>query len=400
MAQLIEQELDHWCPPAPLNNDYPDKFNLQCITTVQELISILETYKKPDGTYPIMGFDTETTGLNPEEDYIVGYSFGFNEMDAYYVPVEHQMLALKSEALDIIYNVMLKCETVLMYNARFDIRMMEWYKFGSESQEFKKKFILEGKTLYSKYDMSKVKVRDIQVDVWATDSKHYMPKLKWAELQFLGWRSNTFEETQGSAINFAYLDPTDPIAYKYAATDALALILLYNKLKWIRKEAGLSLEMHAQQKLIPLTRFEETPIMSDITLMKQQSEYYHKYLDEIEQRIYSLVGYPFNISSGPSRAQAFKDKNIILTAKTRSGKDATDAFAIEDLKDSYDKDSDQYILLDLCTEYLHIKKMLSTYIDKLLLQVTDESPEFRVGLFRYAYRNTSTTSARYSGGTS
>lgn len=401
MAGVIEQSLDHWIPPAKLlDHDYADDYNLQCITSLDEFKTILSTYRKPDGTFPLMGFDTETTGLNPEEDSIVGFSFAFNEIDAYYLPVEHQLLALGSEALDLIYEVMKRSELVLMYNARFDIRMMEWYKFENESQDFKKKFILEGHQLYSKYDMSKVKTRDIQVDVWAADTKFYMPKLKWAELQILGWRSTTFEETQGSAVNFAYLDPTEPLVYKYAATDALALVLIFNKLKWIRKEAGLSLEMHAQQKLIPLLRFEETPIKADITLLKQQSEYYHNYLNETEQRIYSIVGYPFNISSGPARAQAFKDKNIVLTAKTRSGKDATDAFAIDDLKDNYEKDSEQYILLDLCTEYLHIKKMLSTYIDKLLDQVTSDSPEFRIGLFRYAYRNTSTTSGRYSGGTS
>lgn len=396
MAKGIEQELDHWVPPCPLNNDYPNKFNLKCIATIEDLKTTLQTYIKPDGTYPLMGFDTETTGLNPEEDSIVGYSFAFNDIDAYYVPINHVNFGLGDQALDIIYDVMCKSSLVLMYNARFDIRMMEWNHFEDETLEFKKEFIEKARMWY-KYDMNNVKTYDVQVLVWATYTKHYMPKLKWAELQFLGWRSQTFSETQGSASNFAYLDPLDPNTYVYAATDAIALILLYNKLKWMRDEGKVSLQMHASGKLMPLTRFEETPIMVDLPLLRRQSEYFHTKLNEVEQRIYNIVGYPFNISSGPARAKAFKDKNIIITEKTSSGAVATGADVIENAKKKFEKDSDQYILLDLCTEFLHLRKMISTYIDSLLEQTAEH--EYRPGLFRYSYRNTSTTSGRYSGGT-
>lgn len=230
----------------------------------------------------------------------------------------------------------------------------------------------------------------------AMDTKHYYPSLKWSELQILGWRSDTFTETQGSAANFGMLDPTETKVYSYAATDALALILLFKKSKWIRDEAGLSLEMHASGKMIPLTRFEQTPICADIPLLKKQSEYFHGRLADIEKRIYTIVGYTFNISSGAARAKAFKDKNIIITETTKSGAIATGADAIANAKAQFDKNSDQYILLELCTEYLHLQKMLSTYIDSLLEQVTDTG--FRDGYFRYNYRNVGVTSGRFASG--
>lgn len=395
----IEQDRLHWFTPVPLNDDYPNKFRFKCIESIEELKYTLEEYRNSDDTFPIMGFDTETTGLNPEENYIVGYSFSFNEINGYYVPVEHKDLALGKEALDIIYEVMQKCKLVLMYNARFDIRMMEWYKFCDETDEFKHDFIVNARSHYA-YDMNKVKTYDIQVMVWAMDTAHYMPKLKWAELQFLGWRSNTFAETEGDAANFGMLDPRETNTYQYAATDALALILLYNLKCFVdlRDEGNLSLKMHALGKLIPLTRFEETPILADIELLKQQSNYFHNKLDNIEKRIYNIVGYEFNISSGPSRAKAFKDKNIIITQTTASGAIATGANILDDIKKNFDKDSEQYILIDLCIEYLHLKKMLSTYVDSLLDQVTKDSPVYRVGLFRYSYRLNSTVSGRYSGG--
>lgn len=396
MAREITVDLDHWVRPVPPNNDYPDKFNLSCITSLEELQQKFDLYKQPDGTYPIMGFDTETTGLNPETDSIVGYSFSFNETDAYYVPIEHASFGLGDTALDMLYQVMLKCKLVLIFNLRFDMRMMEWHRFESEPAEFRKQFIENNRPFY-KYDMSKIKMYDVQVLVWATYTKHYMPKLKWAELHFLGWRSQTFSETQGSAANFAYLDPTDPNTYKYAATDALALVMLYKRLKWMRDEGKISVQMHASDKMVPLTRFEQTPILADIDLLKRQSEYFHNKLAEIERECHTIVGYPFNISSGPEKAKAFQSKNIIIGTKTESGKASMDSYTLEQTMKKFDKNSDQYKLMSLCIDYLHIKKMLSTYIDSLLEQVT--SDELVPGLFRYSYRNTATTSGRYSGGT-
>lgn len=393
---MVEVDNTHWVKPVAPNNDYPDKFNLSCIQSIEELKQTFEKYVRPDGTYPMMGFDTETTGLNPEIDSIVGYSFGFNEVDAYYVPLDHVSFGLGDEALDICYAVMTKCDLVLAFNWRFDFRMMEWHKFENEMEDFRRDFVSKNRPFY-RYDMSKVKIYDIQVLVWATYTQHYYPKLKWAELQFLGWRSQTFSETQGSAGNFAYLDPLDPNTYKYAATDALALILLYKKLKWMRDEGKLSVQMHASDKLVPLTRFEQTPLLADLDLLRKQQEYFTKKLQDIERECYKITGYQFNISSGPEKAKAFQSKNIILSARTASGKVATDSYTLESVMRSYEKDSEQYKLMTLTMDYLHVKKMLSTYVDPLLTQA--ESNELNPGLFRYSYRNVATTSGRYSGGT-
>lgn len=396
MAKEITVDLNHWVQPVPPNNDYPDKFDLQVIDSIAKLKSVLNMYIKPDGSFPIMGFDTETTGLNPEEDSIVGYSFAFTQRSAYYVPVNHISFGLGDEALDIIYTVMLHCELVLLYNLRFDMRMMEWNHFEDAPIDFRREFIKNNRPFY-KYDMSKVKMYDIQVLVWATYTKHYMPKLKWAELQFLGWRSQTFTETQGTNANFAYLDPLSPNTYKYAATDALALVLLWNKLKWMRDEGKLSVQMHASGKMIPLCRFEQTPIQADLELLKRQSQYFHEQMDKIEQECYAIVGYRFNISSGPEKSKAFRSKNIIINSKTDSGKVATSSWALEEAMKKFSPDSEQYRLMKLTIEYQHIKKMLSTYVDSLLDQASLNT--LNPGLFRYSYRNTATTSGRYSGGT-
>ena len=40
----------------------------------------------------IVAFDTETTGVDSKSAKIVGFSFCFNDEDAYYVPVAHNYL--------------------------------------------------------------------------------------------------------------------------------------------------------------------------------------------------------------------------------------------------------------------------------------------------------------------
>ena len=76
---------------------------------------------------------------------------------------------------------------------------------------------------------------------------------------------------------------------------------------------------------------------------------------------------------------------------------ATSSWALEKAMQKYDENSEQYKLMAMTIEYQHLRKMVSTYVDSLLEQA--EANELNPGLFRYSYRNTATTSGRYSGGT-
>lgn len=207
-------EYKHFVPPVPLNPHYRESLTLILIETLDQL---KESFKKGY----VMAWDTETTGLNPVESEIVGFSYSYDGITAYYCPVKHFDLALGKPALDLFYQALKDAKLQLLYNARFDIRMME----------------------YSGYDMSIMYPKDPStgqsypkfIDVmncsWLSDTNVLMPSLKASTLHFLGHQPPKFLETLGSEQNFQYVPARD--AYEYACFTEDTLIITKHGLKQI-----------------------------------------------------------------------------------------------------------------------------------------------------------------------
>ena len=123
MSQVDTTKYQPWVPKAEPSDLFPYAYNLQCIKSIEELKTILSTPTN------YMAFDTETTGLNPEEIDIVGYSFCLDGKSAYYVPVWHYEFGLGEEALDLIYEKMCNTKSVAMFNMRYDTRVMEYHGY-------------------------------------------------------------------------------------------------------------------------------------------------------------------------------------------------------------------------------------------------------------------------------
>ena len=205
----------HFVPPVPLNPHYRESLNLILIETLDQL---KESFKKGY----VMAWDTETTGLNPTESEIVGFSYSYDGVTAYYCPVKHFDLALGKPALDLFYQALKDAKLQLLYNARFDIRMME----------------------YSGYDMSIMypkdpvtgqsapKFIDVMNCSWLSDTNVLMPSLKASTLHFLGHQPPKFLETLGSEQNFQYVPAKQ--AYEYACFTEDTSIVTKHGLKQIK----------------------------------------------------------------------------------------------------------------------------------------------------------------------
>ena len=205
----------HFVPPVPLNPHYRESLNLILIETLDQL---KESFKEGY----VMAWDTETTGLNPTESEIVGFSYSYDGVTAYYCPVKHFDLALGKPALDLFYQALKDAKLQLLYNARFDIRMME----------------------YSGYDMSIMYPKDPTtgqsapkfIDVmncsWLSDTNVLMPSLKASTLHFLGHQPPKFLETLGSEQNFQYVPAKQ--AYEYACFTEDTSIVTKHGLKQIK----------------------------------------------------------------------------------------------------------------------------------------------------------------------
>lgn len=185
----------HWCPEVEPREDWDKDFNFVLIRSIEEL-------KKLDVEHKFVAWDTETSGLNPDIDWLVGFSFSFDGKTGYYVPVKHDDIALGKEALDIFFSILSKAGTQFLYNCRFDQRFFEAAGYS-----------LEGLRYY-----------DVMNAIWLADTNVLMPSLKVSERRFLGWIPKTFSETLGDATTFQHVPAED--AYKYACLDENELIMM------------------------------------------------------------------------------------------------------------------------------------------------------------------------------
>ena len=187
----------HWCPEVEPREDWDKDFNFVLIRSIEEL-------KKLDVEHKFVAWDTETSGLNPDIDWLVGFSFSFDGKTGYYVPVKHDDIALGKDALDIFHSILKKAGTQFLYNCRFDQRFFEAAGYS-----------LEGLRYY-----------DVMNAIWLADTNVLMPSLKVSERRFLGWIPKTFSETLGEATTFQHVPAED--AYKYACLAENELVMMGN----------------------------------------------------------------------------------------------------------------------------------------------------------------------------
>lgn len=381
MAQNSEHYVCY-IPKAKPSDLYPLAYNFKLISSMDELKEALSFSTN------YMGFDTETTGLNPEKCFIVGYSFCLDGKNTYYVPVKHSTGGLGEEALDLIYDKMCNTKTVAMFNMRFDVRMMEYHGFIDSPLSNEEKLMKQ----FFKYDMSKVNVLDVQAMVYLADTNIKYPSLKSSEEYYLGWRGASFEETLGEQTNFYYLTPEE--SCEYASTDALGTYLLGIKLQPFLKEAKTSGQLDVQC-LEPLTRFENETTLIDVDKLKKYSEDLSNEIASVQKRCYDVAGYSFNLGSP-------KDKNLVLERlgiytgeRTKRGEMKTGRENIENTLKTMEKGTKEYQFLSDLSKYATLVKQKSSYIDNVIEMCNNE---FHPNRLRFGYKTCEVPSGRLAAG--
>lgn len=406
-------------PKAPISSNYPGAYNFYCVKSIEELTNIITSYKNT----PVVAFDTETTGLNMDECQLVGYSFCCNGVDAYYVPVNHAPYkieetgeerddSLGEKAVDIFYSFLRTRQLVLLFNARFDMRVFEKYGFIEHDIPYSER----DEKLYYKYDMSQVPFFDVQALIYLTDTNIAYPSLKKSEEWFLGWRGASFEETLGNVDNFYYLRPDE--CYTYAATDALGTFLLYyckpaqNVIAEVQSCTrypkqwfpGMlnSLELD-NNFLYPLMMMEEEKTFVDTDKLRSYSEYYTKEIERVENEIYGIAGQTFNIASPVQKSQMLKKLNIQTVeydgtpAISKTGNMCADkehiGITIDKLK--LTKDDPKRIFMEDLLYYATLTKQRGTYTDNFIEMANASHYDHRL---RFGYKTITVPSGRLAAG--
>ena len=110
-----------------------------------------------------------------------------------------------------------------------------------------------------------------------------------------------------------------------------------------------------------LFNMEKTGIKIDVDQIKELSETYHKELNDLSERIYTLAGEEFNINS-PKQLQVVLFEKLKIEYKGKAGTSIEVLNAIRD----------RHEIVPLVIRYRKIAKLISTYLDGMLNYVSSD----------------------------
>lgn len=338
---------EHFIKPAKPQPQYPRELNHVLVDSLDKLTKI---FSENEGKY--IAWDTETSSLDPTVGTIVGFSFAYDDKTGYYVPLRHKPggnIEDPEKALDLFYNHLLKAKVSFLYNARFDLRFME----------------------YQGYDMGCLKFYDVYIGAWLADTNNKTMSLKANEKHFLGWDPDTFTETIGDSYDFSYLNVKD--CYIYASADALGTFALCMKTIGYYKESKLSGKL-SNQFLYPLMKYEDNGTLIDIDYLSNMLIEQNDRLKELENKIYKEVGYPFKINSNKQLGDALQSMGVNTGVYTKGGQMKVDIPTL-----SHYNFKNPTPIIDTLIEYSKLFKMINSYTSTLLDEANRQGGRCRFG---------------------
>lgn len=320
----------------------------------QTFIKFLEKIKNAG----VCAIDTETTGLNPLKDKIVGFSLAYEEGKACYVPLKHGSKEQSTDLFDApkSYIKQIPVEAAQKYlkpiledvgilkighNIKFDMHFL--------------KQIMGADTNIFPYEDTAV----ISYDLDSLEHGHGLDEL--AEL-FLNYQTIKYEEVCGSGKNKITFDMVElDKALFYAAEDADITLRLYNKLKGrLLPEKKLALYEDMDRPLVSiLQKMEEEGVLIDAQALAKLDKEFDEEMRRLEKEIYALAGQEFNLASPKQIGEVLFVKMGIKGKKTRTGAFQTGADILEDLAEDYE-------LPKKILEWRGFQKLKSTYTSALL----------------------------------
>ena len=286
----------------------------------------------------LVGCDSETTGLSFVSDYVVGVCLStgrtYSKADyvGYYIPLRHYGYSRNLPIKEVMEFVQFVVDNYMTawWNRSFDFSMLE--KDG-----FKAPFV--GKT------------HDIQFMAHEVFNDR-MPKLKdWAK-RFLKFQTISYEENEAENNDFASTDPE--VSFIYSGGDPLMTALLGLKI-WsdypnIRKIYSLDNECGEAVR-----RMTQQEIYLDYDFLDAELRMSNEKMESLRQQIYQLVGYSFNVDSGPQIAEAL-GRFVTLTVRTERGGLKVDKNVLATI---------DHPLAKLLLEYSEVSTYIKSFVSKM-----------------------------------
>lgn len=319
--------------------------NLESLEKLQKLLS----------EAALISFDTETTSTDQMRAELVGISLAVDVNQGYYIPVghrdsSHDQLPL-NQVLAALHEPMTDEKIAKVgHNIKYDFVVLARHGVRASPLKF-----------------------DTMLAEWLIN-----PNSRNLGLKNLAWirlneRMTDIEDLIGKGKNQLSMAevPVQDVA-PYAVADAIIPIRLMSQLeKELAENQASLLFREIEMPLISvLADMEMAGIALDVEFLALMSKELDQRLQEIETRIFQMVGERFNINSPQQLSEALFDRLKLpppdRTQKTSTGFYSTAADTLEAMKGTHP-------VVDWILEYREVAKLKSTYVDALPKQVNPKT---------------------------
>lgn len=356
-----------------------DKIDVSAYSCIRDLPT-LEAWIAEAREEGVVGFDTETTSLDPMQAELCGFSIAVRPGRAAYVPLIHRsgagdllgggLIENQIPARDAlaVLKTLLEDRSVLKVaqNMKYDLVVMQ--RHGIDVAPYDDtmliSYVLDG----------------------GSNGSHGMDALSE---RWLGHKPIAFKDVCGSGKSLVTFDHVDlDKATCYAAEDADVTLRLWRVLKPRLAEMGLvSVYERLERPLVPvLGRMEQRGIAVDRQILSRLSGEFAQGAAALEDEIYQLAGDRFNVGSPKQLGDIlFGKMGLPGGSKTKTGQWSTTARELEDLA------AEGHELPRKIVDWRQLTKLKSTYTDALPGFVNPETKRVHT-----SYSLASTTTGRLS----
>ena len=316
------------------------------LASIPHTYTLIDTPEKRDelakklATADAFAFDTETTGTDPIVAELVGMSFAIAEGEAYYVPVP----ADREEAQRVVeaFRMVLTDEHSLKIgqNIKYDYLVMQRYGVELGGPMFD--------TMIAHYLLQ-------------PELSHGMDYLAEVYLKYDTIRIEQLIGPRGRGQK-TMRDLTPEAICDYACEDADVTLRLKHILEKELTEAGADhLFYDIEMPLVRVLAYMELGgVRISTDTLQETSRYFTERLQQIENDIYEMAGFTFNIASPKQVGEVLFERLKIVdkAKKTKSGQYSTSEEVLEGLRSKHP-------IVEKILEHRGLKKLLSTYVDAL-----------------------------------
>lgn len=289
----------------------------------------------------LVAFDTETTDVDTKNAKLVGFSFCFDEVKSYYVPVGHFYLGVGEQiSLESTKKAIqqLNSKKLILQNFKYDYDIIK-FNLNIELKLF----------------------ADTMILAWLLDPGSKVG-LDFLSETYFNHKMIAFKEVVKKGENFSNVDIQE--ATQYAAEDAYITLKVYHEqLKMFKKNECEHILQEAHEYefdfIYVLSSMQNSGIKIDTEFLETLKQKSLKHIHFLSTKIYELAGTEFNINS-PKQLGVILFEKLGLKAgkKTKTGY-STNESVLQKLFNAHE-------IIPVLLDYREAYKLQSTYIEPLL----------------------------------